>query len=261
MTKRSAGRCGGNGRSVSPRPVASAGLAPVKNATSLPSAAASARRRARGSLRPHSASRPRSVAAASLDPPPSPAPCGTRLVSRMAAPRVSPSSAARSRAARTTRFVAPARHAPRARTVDGEHDPPRARPELEPVGERDGAHAARDLVVAVGAHAPHGERRGSPSRGRASRRRGARFASAQVEDRGHRGEPQEAGEEQRRDRSSRWPTDPRPPGRRRRATGSGTRRRSRTARSTGAAWCGTFRPSPARSCRSRRRRASSPHTR
>ena len=82
---------------------------PAKNqGTSLPIWAPSAASRSVDQSIPHTSAAALMTAAASLDPPPSPAPEGICLTRTMSRPRSTPASAARSRAARTTRFVSSA---------------------------------------------------------------------------------------------------------------------------------------------------------
>ena len=73
------GRRSGTGDTRSPRPVTHAVGPKKKNGTSLPSVAPSSANRARDHPRFHRRLRPISTVAASLLPPPSPAPRGMRL--------------------------------------------------------------------------------------------------------------------------------------------------------------------------------------
>src|ERR1043166_89934 len=94
-----------------------------KNGTSLPSCAAMSLNFGRGILRPASAGSASRTAAASLDPPPRPAPLGIRLGRRIST-RAGIRTAARA-----------------ARGGKGD---------LEGVGERDGLEDRAQLVVAIG---------------------------------------------------------------------------------------------------------------
>ena len=88
----------------SPRPAAIAGLPAKNQGTSLPMPAPISARRAIGQSSPQTTAAARRMAAASLEPPPRPAPEGTSLVSSTSRPRSIPAAAARRCAARTTRF-------------------------------------------------------------------------------------------------------------------------------------------------------------
>jgi hypothetical protein len=94
-------------RNRSPRPVPTARPRPRKNGTPLPIRAPSSASRSRDHLRPQTRFNAQSVAAASLDPPPSPAATGIRLSSRMWAPSSLFAASWRSRAARITRLPSP----------------------------------------------------------------------------------------------------------------------------------------------------------
>src|SRR5256885_1291771 len=102
-----AGREGGAGRRNwrSPRPHATASAAPpAKNATSEPSRAAKCSSSCRGTALPASAFTACNAAAPSLEPPPSPARTGIRLVRVIATPNRLPVASSTARAARTARF-------------------------------------------------------------------------------------------------------------------------------------------------------------
>src|SRR3989449_1951725 len=106
-TARSAGAAGGgtSRNSRSPRPHATAAGAPLaQNATSAPSRAAKWSSSWRGTASPASAFTAWSAAAASLDPPPSPARTGMRFVSSIATPNFRSVASRTTRAARTARL-------------------------------------------------------------------------------------------------------------------------------------------------------------
>ncbi len=88
----------------SPRPLATAGPAAKNHGTSLPREPPISARRSSGQSMPHASAAARIAVAASLDPPPRPAPEGIRFTSSISSPRDSPAAAASARTARTTRF-------------------------------------------------------------------------------------------------------------------------------------------------------------
>ncbi|OGK94267.1 MAG: hypothetical protein A3J45_05885 [Candidatus Rokubacteria bacterium RIFCSPHIGHO2_02_FULL_69_13] len=103
-TSESAGLAG-SGSIRSPRPVARARPPLRKNGTSIPRATARSASRAPLQRRPQSRFSPQRAAAASLEPPPSPAATGIRFSRVIRAPRFTPAASIRSRAALTTRFA------------------------------------------------------------------------------------------------------------------------------------------------------------
>ncbi len=98
----------GNASIRSPRPRITTGPSCKKSAQSEPSPAAIVASSAAPSAKPDRAFSARNAATASLLPPPSPAPIGTRFMSEKSTPRPFPGqpvAAAKARAAFTTKFV------------------------------------------------------------------------------------------------------------------------------------------------------------
>ena len=96
----------GSGKSSDPRPIPTAVPPSRKKGTSLPNCSARALNFGRLRAHPTSAGSANSTAAASLDPPPKPAPMGIRLVSRISIWPVERVASITRRAARTTRLSA-----------------------------------------------------------------------------------------------------------------------------------------------------------
>ena len=106
-TATSAGAAGGGAKrnNRSPRPHATAAGAPLaRKATSAPSRVARCSSSGRGTASPPRAFTARSAAAASLEPPPSPARTGIRFTSSIATPKRRPEASSTACAARTARF-------------------------------------------------------------------------------------------------------------------------------------------------------------